>query len=100
MNIDILNLSKQCPELNITVRAVDLTNFAVFIVSETKRQIQQDLADAAAEKYLTPKRTSELLDVDPSTLFRWARRNYLVPIELGGKRLYRLSDINKILEGK
>jgi len=100
MNIDILNLSKQWPELNITVRAKDLTEMVKFCVLETKQQIEQTLADASAETYLSPKETAELLDVDPSTLFRWNKRNYLNHIELGGLRKYRRSDINKILEGK
>jgi len=97
MNIDIFNLSKQCPELNITVRAADLTEMAVFIVSETKRQIQQDLADAAAETYVSPQKTAEMLDVDTSTLWRWKKRGYLTNIEIGGKRRYRMSDIKRIL---
>jgi len=97
MNIDILNLSKLCPELNITVRAADLTEMAVFIVSEAKRQMQQDLADAAAETYVSPQKTAEMLDVDISTLWRWKKRGYLIPIEVGGKRRYKMSDVKRIL---
>ena len=67
---------------------------------ETKQQIEQTLADAAAETYLSPKKTAELLDVNASTLWRWGKINYLTPIELGGKRKYKISDINKLLEAK
>ena len=85
--------------MNITVGAADLTDFAVFLVSETKRQIQQDLTDAAAETHVTPQKTAEIFDVDPSTLWRWRKRNYLVPVEVGGLRRYKMSDIQRILNG-
>lgn len=38
------------------------------------------------------------LHVDKSTLWRWAKIGYLVPIEVGGKRFYKQSDIDKILK--
>jgi len=61
--------------------------------------IQKLLARPAepVETYLSPQKTAELLDVDKSTLWRWNKRDYLKSIELGGKRLYRMSDIKKIL---
>ena len=98
--IDLVNLSKQLPDLNVTVRAVDLTEMVKFCVAETKRQIEQTLADAATETYPSPDQVAKILDVDKSTLFRWRKRGYLVPIEVGGKRRYRMSDVKRILEGK
>ena len=95
-----MNLSKQCPDLNITVKASDLTEMARFCVLEAKREIQQDLTDAATEKYLTPKATADVFGVDASTLWRWNKRNYLNHVSVGGLRRYRKSDIDKILEGK
>ena len=35
--------------------------------------------------------------IDASTLWRWRKRGYLVPVSIGGKRRYRLSEIKKIL---
>jgi excisionase family DNA binding protein len=49
------------------------------------------------EKYLTRKQAAEMLDVDLSTLWRWNKRNYLCAVEVGGKRRYRMSDVNRIL---
>ena len=34
-----------------------------------------------------------------ATLWRWAKVGYLVPINVGGKRRYRMSDVKRILEG-
>ncbi|GHV09841.1 hypothetical protein FACS1894162_1420 [Bacteroidia bacterium] len=49
------------------------------------------------EQYLTRKQAAEILDVDLSTLWRWNNEKYLCPIEIGGKRKYKLSEVNKIL---
>jgi len=49
------------------------------------------------ETYLSPKKTAEMLDVNPTTLWRWNKRNYLIHIQVGGKRRYKMSDIQKIL---
>ncbi|KAA2651618.1 MerR family transcriptional regulator, partial [Alistipes onderdonkii] len=42
----------------------------------------------------------EKLHVDPSTLWSWDKRGYLRKIEVGGKRLYRESDVEAILNRK
>ena len=55
---------------------------------------------AKAESYLTRLETCDFLKVDQSTLFRWSRRGYLMPVEIGGRRLYRMSDLTAILKGK
>jgi predicted site-specific integrase-resolvase len=34
-----------------------------------------------------------MLDVDRSTLYRWKKRGYLVPIQIGGKVRYKRSEI-------
>jgi hypothetical protein len=49
------------------------------------------------EQYLTRKQAAEMLDCDLSTLWRWNNENYLCPVEIGGKRKYKLSEVNKIL---
>ena len=95
--MNITELSKECPDLNITVRAADLREMVLLCVSETKRQLEQKLMDEMEEKYLSPQKTAELLDCDLSTLWRWNKRNYLKPISIGGKKRYKKSDIDKIL---
>jgi excisionase family DNA binding protein len=50
------------------------------------------------EQYLTRKQAAELLDVDLSTLWRWNREGYLCTVAVGGKRRYKMSDIQRILK--
>lgn len=53
------------------------------------------------ETYLTRKETADLLKVDLSTLFNWAKKSVLTPVGLGGRVLYKRSDIEaKLIELK
>ncbi|MDU7622294.1 MAG: helix-turn-helix domain-containing protein [Bacteroides stercoris] len=51
------------------------------------------------EEYKTPNETAKMLDVDKSTLWRWAKQGYLVPVKWGNKSRYKLSDIRCCMEG-
>ena len=66
-------------------------------MAKTKEQLEQIITDQSVETYPSREKVAELLDVDLSTLWRWAKRGLLVPIEIGGKRRYRMSDIRRIL---
>jgi predicted site-specific integrase-resolvase len=39
------------------------------------------------------------LGISETTLWRWNKIGYLVPINIGGKRRYKMSDVRRILEG-
>ncbi|MDR2385542.1 MAG: helix-turn-helix domain-containing protein, partial [Tannerella sp.] len=67
--------------------------------NKTRKELEQQITDANTETYPSPDQVAKILDVDKSTLWRWRRNGYLIPIEIGGKRRYRMSDVKKILEG-
>ena len=92
MNIqDIMNSGAN---VSITISAADLQEVINYTVTTTRKELEQIIIDEKSEVYLSPKEVSKMLDVDPSTLWRWGKRGYLVPLEIGGKRKYRKSDIN------
>ena len=99
MNLNFMDIAEQYPELNITVKASDLIKAIDYCVSRTKQELELQITDAKAETYPSPKRVSEILDVDLSTLWRWNKRGYLCHTEVGGKRRYKMSDVNAILKG-
>ncbi len=39
-------------------------------------------------------------NVSKPTLWRWQKTGYLVPIKIGRKLFYRVSDVSKLMEGK
>lgn len=49
------------------------------------------------EVYLSRTKTALMLGVTLSTLWRWDKENYLKPIRVGSKVLYRESDIQKVI---
>jgi excisionase family DNA binding protein len=51
------------------------------------------------ETYPTPKQVCEILGVDNSTLWRWKRKGYLVPANVGGKVRYKMSEVKALLNG-
>lgn len=100
MKIDIYSLSKQLPELNITIKVGELMEAIDYTISVTKKELEQQVTDANTETYPSTDQVAKILDVSKSTLWRWDKSGYLCPIEVGGKRRYRMSDINKILNVK
>lgn len=94
---NVIELAKQCPDITISVKAGELLEMADYLVQSTKKNLEQTIQDAACETYPSPKKTGEILNVSLATLWRWNKSNYLKTIEIGGKRRYKMSDINKIL---
>jgi hypothetical protein len=99
MENKLVELAKQCPNVNITVTAGDLADMVTYCVHSTRKELEQLITDASTEVYPSIAQVSKILDVDKSTLWRWHKQGYLVPIEVGGKRRYRMSDVKKILNG-
>ncbi|MDR1562296.1 MAG: DNA-binding protein [Dysgonamonadaceae bacterium] len=88
-------LNKQ--NIVISLTGEQLNDFANRILDGARSIYEKE--EQPAEQYLTRKRTAKTLSVDLSTLWRWHKENYLRSIEVGGKRMYRMSDVKKILEG-
>ena len=98
METNFIQLVKERPEVMLIVKAGELREMVQFCVLETKKSIEQQITDLNTEKYISPQKTAEVFDVNLSTLWRWQKQGYLTPIELGGKRKYRQSDIDKLLK--
>ncbi len=85
--------------ITIAIKLEDLHEFGKSLILKTKEILEADLIEQKAEKYLTRFETCEYLNINQSTLFRWSKRDYLKPVEVGGRRLYKMSDLTRILNG-
>ena len=95
MNIkDILNSSL---DVNLTIKVSDLKEFMREFVEEVHNKAVNEQARKENDELLTEKEVRKLLGVARSTLWKWAKIGYLPKVEVGGRRLWRLSDIQKIL---
>ncbi|KAA6335654.1 hypothetical protein EZS27_016127 [termite gut metagenome] len=96
---DLIELAKKCPGVNITITVGDLVEANEALIQKTRKELEQLITDANTETYPSADQITKILNVDRSTLWRWGEKGYLVPIEIRGKRRYKMSDIKRILEG-
>ncbi len=82
----------------MVISAADLKKTIHEAVNEAKREMQDDIAKFNSETLLTSKQVIDQLSISRTTLWNWKNRGFLVPIEIGGKQRYKLSDINSILQ--
>ncbi len=81
----------------VAIALEDLRRFHKEVIADTKKELEAQIAEDKGERYLSIKQVCEMLDVDPSTLWRWRKRGYLVPAEVGRRSRYRLSDVRRML---
>ena len=99
MNKELINLAKECPGLQVTISLSDLIEANTMLIADTKKELEQLITDEKSETYPSREKVMEMLDVSQSTLWRWQKAGYLVPLNVGGKRRYKMSDVRRILEG-
>ncbi len=83
--------------ITVAIKLEDLMQFHREMLADVKKELEAQVVEEREERYLSIKQVCELLSIDASTLWRWRKRGYLVPVSIGGKRRYRLSEIKKIL---
>ena len=96
----LVQLAKECPNLQVTITLGELIEANTMLIADTKRELEQLITDQSTETYPSREKVMEMLDVSESTLWRWSKIGYLVPLNVGGKRRYRMSDVKRSLEGK
>ena len=86
------------PNVIFQLSGRDLKAFAEEILLEAK-SIAMFEAEAAAKAdvLITLDEASKLLHVSKMTLYRWDKSGVLKKVEIGGKRRYRKSDIERIV---
>lgn len=95
MNIE--TLLKSGANVAITVTPADLKEFAVSLINETMRI---NAVQGNQDNCLSRKEVTEKLHVSEGTLWRWERNGYLSPLKIGGRVLYRATDIETLLKAK
>jgi len=68
---------------------------AMFLVIEKKID-----AISPEEKHLTSKEAAEMLNMHTNSLINWKKSGKLIPVKVGNRNLYKLSDVKQILIDK
>lgn len=95
--VSIQNLLLSPENMVLQLKKEDLKEFAKQILHGAK-SIAMLEAEAAAtsDQLLTIDEAAKLLSVSKMTLYRWDKNGYLKKVEIGGKRRYRKSDIERL----
>lgn len=83
----------------VAVKLEDLVEFHRAVLADAKKELESQVVEGDEEHYLSIKQVCELLSINASTLWRWRKQGYLIPVSIGGKRRYRLSEIKRMLAG-
>ncbi len=95
--MNLTELLKTDANINLTITLNDLRTITNELIQATKDELENAIHEEKAETYPTRNEVCEILNVNQSTLWRWKNRGYLMPIEVGGKHLYKMSDVKRIL---
>ena len=103
MEVNIIELATQCPDITISIKASDLLTVGRTLKDEILEELranQEDRPSAASEQLLSREETMEKFKISSATIWRWKKCGYLVPVKVGSMDRYRLSDINALLAKK
>ena len=93
--MSIKNIIDQGRNVQIVVNAADLKELILEWINEKDSQIQ---AAKEEDQYLSPNETVTILKISKPTLWRWEKHDFLVPVKIGGKKYFRKSDVDKLLQ--
>lgn len=74
----LLDLVESHPGVTVSIRAADLLAANEELIRRTRQELEQLITDANTETYPSDKKVAEMLDVDKSTLWHWAKVGYLL----------------------
>lgn len=96
--MDIQEIINSGADITLKVRSKDLKELLDGILDKFDKRIKDHIVKE--EEYFTIKETTEFLHVSKSTLDNWNKSGYLCKREVGGRRLYKKSDVEEILNRK
>ena len=93
----IRDLITESTSVSITMTEAQLEAYSINLIKRVLDQRNEKVNNE--EIYLTRDEVSLKLGVSKPTLWKWDKQDYLKPVRIGVKVLYKQSDIIKIMEG-
>lgn len=82
--------------VSVTLKLEDLKEFFKEIVGSLKPALKE----STSEEFLSRKEVLKVLQIDSSTLWSWEKTGYIKSYPFGGRKRYKLVDIEAIRTGK
>lgn len=95
--MEITDLLKENSNINITVKVEELMQFAEYIITKTRQEINTIMEEEQKEQYFNRAEVCEVLNVTLMTLYNWNKSGYLQAIKIGKTVKYKKSEVDKLL---
>ena len=97
--MSLIDIAKQYPGMSVTVRLGDLLEANEALARKVREEAEARTAPKNSYRLIPKDELVRMLNVDPSTLWRWENEyGYLQPVRFGRKVFYRESDVAAIIE--
>lgn len=90
---DLLNSGAN---VSITLKLEDLREF----VNEVVGNFKSTTKESQTEEFLSRKEVLRILQIDSSTLWSWEKTGYIKSYPFGGRKRYKVVDVEAIRTGK
>lgn len=98
MRADLATILNEHPNLILQVRAGDLSEFLDDLIMEMRSiALSEAKAIKHGDRLLTIDEAAKALSVSKMTLYRWHQAGILRKVEIGGKRRYRRTDVERLV---
>lgn len=84
--------------VQLVIKSADIKELALVICEELHKE-ENAKKEMDAHTYLSRSEVRKMCHVSNTTLWRWAKEKYLVPIKVGSRVKYLKGDVTRILEG-
>lgn len=95
----IKNLINEDNDIQIVIRSSQLEELADMLWKRMQEK-NREREETERNRTISKAKACEMLEKDPTTLWRWEKEGYLTPVKVGGRTNYRLGDIQDIIDGK
>lgn len=92
--MDIIEALNQNNNQLLLINAKDLNAFADYLLSKAEKAMKEK----SEEKYLSSNEVKDLLKIKDTALWTYEKQGILTPHKIGGRKKYKKSDINKLIE--
>lgn len=82
----------------IVMKQEDVERFGISIAERVIKMMESSRKEEAKDETITSSELMKRYHVSNVTLWRWKKSGILVPVKIGSKNLYKMSDVKKLLK--